>query len=237
MTWYFAVILSLSLTQFTVAQDKLCNAASGSIVERQEGVITEQVTLSGKWGSNKATVYLPDKEIAEGGIVFSHSSIRSDDAITSLFPFALMLAHGGAAVIVPERQMVWLPSGHMANREGEVVICAEHWLIDHTTVFNNGEPTINAKNTVVREGYGYVGPRICDPTVPDQCSFMDPFVSEDCALKRYCRHSVWVPLGETEGGDNTTQIISDRGLHAAGWLQRNLGLAPIKQPAIASAEN
>jgi hypothetical protein len=109
-----------------------------------------------------------------------------------------------------------------------VVICAEHWLIDHTKVFNNGEPTVNDKNIVVRHGYAYIGPRLCDPAVPSDCDLMSPFVSEDCTLKRYCRQSVGVPIGETEGGDNTRSIISDGGLETARWLQQQLGLAPIR---------
>ena len=32
----------------------------------------------GKWGNNEATVYLPEKEIANGSVVFSHSAIKAD---------------------------------------------------------------------------------------------------------------------------------------------------------------
>jgi hypothetical protein len=142
--------------------------------------------------------------------------------------FALMLAHAGAAVIVPERSLLWPPTGRSTNREGAVVICAEHWLVGHTKVFNNGEQTVNDKNIVVREGYAYVGPRVCDLAVPSDCVFTSPFIAEDCALKHYCRHFVWVPVGETEGGDSTRSILSDRGLRSARWLQPHLGLAPIK---------
>jgi hypothetical protein len=41
-------------------------------------------------------------------------------------------------------------------------------------------------------------------------------------------HAVWVPVGETEGGDNTSGMLSTSGLHSAQWLQRMLGLAPIE---------
>jgi hypothetical protein len=125
------------------------------------------------------------------------------------------------------------------------VICAGHWLVEHIKVFNDGEQTVNEKNRplsirtptspdsdaesniVVREGYAYVGPRLCEPAVASDCQLTDPFVSDNCALTHYCRHSVWVPAGETEGSDNTLRIISDGGLQAAQWLQRQLGLAPI----------
>jgi hypothetical protein len=227
-----ATLLALTAS-FALAQNpskqRLCDAASVTMVNHDGGVIIKKVMLSGKWGTNDATVYLPDKEIANGAVVLSHSAIHTNNGSpVDLLPFALALAHAGAAVIVPARSLVWPPTDQSTNREGAVVICAEHWLIDHTTVFNNGEPTVSDKNIVVREGYAYVGPRVCDPTVLDQCDFMDPFVSEDCALKHYCRQSVWVPVGETEGGDSTRSIISDQGSKAASWLQKELGLAPIR---------
>ena len=59
-------------------------------------------------------------------------------------------------------------------------------LIDHNKVFNNGEPTVNDDNSVVRLGYAYVGPRLCDPAAPSDCDYMSPFASEDCFLKHYC---------------------------------------------------
>lgn len=185
--------------------------------------------LSGNWGSNEATAYLPDKEIVDGAVVFSHSSIRADtSASVDLVPFALTLAHAGAAVIVPQRTLVWLPTSRSANREGAVVICAQHWLVDHTRVFNNGEPTVNEENIVVREGYAYVGPRLCDPAEAADCSLTNPFLSEDCSLRHYCRYAGWVPMGGTEGHDSTNSILSDRGLMTARWLQRHLKLAPIE---------
>lgn len=174
----------------------------------------------------KRRVYLPDKEIADGALVFSHSAIHTDTrASVDLLPFALTLARAGAAVVVPRRTLTWLPSDRSTNREGAVVICAEHWLVDHTRVFNNGKPTVNNENIVVREGYGYVGPRLCDPSVPSDCRFSTPF----CVgmVNRYCVHGVWVPVGETEGGDSTNSILSDGGLESACWLQHRLGLAPI----------
>jgi hypothetical protein len=233
MRFGVAATLLVLTASFTFAQNqskrKLCDAASATTIHRDAGVIAEKVKLSGQWGSNEATVYVPDKDIADGAVVFSHSAIHTEaGSSVDLLPFALTLAHAGAAVIVPLRSLVWPPIDRSTNREGAVVICAEHWLVDHTKVFNSGEPTVNDKNIVVREGYAYVGPRQCDPVVPDQCDFMDPFVSEDCALKRYCRQNVWVPVGETEGGDSTRSIISDQGSTTASWLQKELGLAPIR---------
>ena len=210
-------------------KSSLCNFGQPVTIAHDGGVVVQKVILSGKWGSTDAMVYLPDKEIADGAVVFSHSAIHADTgASVDLAAFAITLAHAGAAVIVPQRTLVWLPTSRSANREAEPVVCAEHWLIDHAKVFNNGEPTVNEENVVVREGYGYVGPRICDPEATSDCSFSGPFNLEDCSLKHYCRHSVWVPMGETEGGDSTNNILSDRGLKAARWLQRHLKLAPIE---------
>lgn len=227
MPFRSAVSLVVLTASFAIAQDRLCDDPEASTVGHDAGVIVQKVTLSGKWGRNDATVYLPDKAVAEGAVVFSHSSIHADGASTDLLPFALTLARAGAAVIVPERSLLWPPTDRSTNREAAVVICAEHWLVDHTKVFNNGEPTVNEENIVVRQGYAYVGPRLCDPAVPSDCDFMNPFLSEDCALKRYCRDATHVFVGETEGADNTAELISDGGLWAARWLQKTLGLSPI----------
>lgn len=234
---FMRYVPAISLVFFSASQvmaqahpkSSLCNFGQPVTIAHDGGVVVQKVTLSGKWGSTDAMVYLPDKEIADGAVVFSHSAIHADTgASVDLLPFATTLAHAGAAVIVPQRTLVWLPTSPSENREGAPVICAEHWLIDHTKVFNNGEPTVNEENIVVREGYAYVGPNLCDPKVASDCNVTDPFISEDCSLKHYCLHSGWVPVGETEGGDNTNDILSDGGLKAARWLQRHLKLAPIE---------
>jgi len=234
----FRLAATLLLTaSLAFAQDpgkeRFCDAASATTIDQDAGVIIQKVMLSGKWGHNEAMFYLPDKEIVDGAVLFSHSAIRSDTgASVDLLPFALTLAHAGAAVIVPKRSLIWPPTESAMNREGAVVICAEHWLIDHTKVFNNGEPTlktVNDKNIVVREGYAYVGPLLCDPAIPSDCDFLDPFLAEDCALRRYCRTSLVVAIGKIGGGDNTRNILSDGGLWAARAIQKELGLSPIKE--------
>jgi hypothetical protein len=221
---------SLMLSQ-NQREENLCNSASAATVNHADRVIVENIVLSGKWGTNDATAYLPDKEIADGGIVFSHSVIHSDGGTVDLMPLALTLAQAGAAVIVPKRTLIWPPTDQSMNREGGVVICAEHWLIDHTKVFNNGNgmtKTVNDKNVVVREGYGYVGPRLCDPSISSSCQLTEPFIFDDCGFTRYCRTSVVVvPIGETDGGDYTNRVLSTGGLKEAQWLQQHLGLTPI----------
>lgn len=212
--------------------ENLCNAASTAIVDHADGVIVQEVVLSGKWGSNKATAYLPDKEIADGGVVFSHSEIHSDTgASMNLLAFALTLAQAGAAVIVPHRTLLWPATDQWMNREGGVVICAEHWLIDHAKVFNNGEGTVQPKDgeeVLVRDGYAYVGPELCNPSEPSYCEHTMPFLFDDCGYTRYCRTAVvHVIIGETEPADRTNQILSAGGLWEAQWLQRHLGLMPI----------
>jgi len=231
MRFSSAVTLFVLTAAFVFAKDqdrnKVCDAASASTADHYAGVIVQKFTLRGEWGRNDATVYLPEKEIAEAAVVFSHSSILAQGASTDLLPLALTLAHAGAAVIVPERSLLWPPTDQSTNREGAVVVCAAHWILDHTEVFNNGMPVVNDQNIVVRGGYAYVGPRVCDPAPSSHCQFRIPFHTDDAALSRYYRHSAWVPVGETEGGDSTDRIISDGGLQAARWLQKNLGLAPI----------
>lgn len=238
MRFRLAACLLVLSASFAFAQDRLCDSISATTIDHDAEVIIQKVTLGGKWGQNDATVYLPDKQIVEGAVVFSHSSIHADGASKDLLPLALTLAHAGAAVIVPKRSLIWQPTDQQTNREGAVVICAEHWLIDHTKVFNNGEPFVNGeKNVVVRWGYAYVGPQLCDPAALPICHLVDPFKSKDCALTHYCRHPVWVPVGETEGGDNTAEIISDGGLKIALWLQRNLGLTPISALAATTSNS
>jgi hypothetical protein len=152
MRFLSAFLLALT-TSFAIAQDRLCEPVSASTVNHDAGVIIQKVTLRGKWGRNDASVYLPDKEIVEGAVVFSHSAIHSDSgASVNLLPFALTLARAGAAVIVPDRPLVWPPTDRSANREGAVVICAEQWLIDHTRVLNDGQPTVNEKKTCRARG-------------------------------------------------------------------------------------
>ena len=108
---------------------------------------------------------------------------------------------------------------------------------------------MNQQNVVVREGFAYVGPRLCDPAIVTECKLTDPFVSEDCVLKHYCRHHVWVPIGETEGADSPPRFIangegwggavdqivgdgpsfiSNGGRYAVEDIQKELRLAPIK---------
>ena len=222
---------SLALSQ-NPREENLCNAASAATVSHADGVIVQEVVLSGTWGTNKATAYLPDKEVADGGIVFSHSAIHSDTgASIDLLPFALTLAQAGAAVIVPHRTLIWPATDQWMNREGGVVICAEHWLIDHANVFNNGKGTVQPKdgeNILVREGYGYVGPNLCNPTVTSYCEHTIPFLFDDCGYTRYCRTAiVQLQIGETEQGDRTNQILSAGGLWEAQWLQKHLGLKAI----------
>jgi hypothetical protein len=42
--------------------ENLCNPASASTVDSDGGVIIQKVVLSGKWGSNEATVYFPEED-------------------------------------------------------------------------------------------------------------------------------------------------------------------------------
>lgn len=227
-----SVILLIYCVSVVLAQDQgkenLCNPTSSTTVDHDNGVIIQKVVVSGKWGSNEVMVYLPDKAIVDGAVVISHSAINGDYGSVGLLPFALTLARAGAAVVVPRRILTWLPPDRVANREGAAVICAEHWLVEHTKVFNDGEPTVNQENIVVREGYAYVGPRICDSEVASECHLTDPFLYGDYSLKHYWRYNLWVPMGETEGHDSTNDILSDGGLKAARWLQRRLNLAPIE---------
>jgi hypothetical protein len=93
-------------------------------------------------------------------------------------------------------------------------------MVENVKVVNDGKPLTNENRVVIRDGYAYVGPRLCDPNVADHCRLYMPFGSSGSA--------VWVPVGETTGGDNTSGMLSNGGLHSAQWLQRMLGLAPIK---------
>lgn len=220
------VILAVAVLvpSMAAAQDKLCDSAKASTINRDAGVTVQKVTLSGRWGSKSATIFLPDKEIAEGAVVLSHSAIHSEPATAvDLLPFALTLARAGAAVIVPDRTLNWPPTSATTNREGAAVTCAAHWMVENVKVVNDGMPLTNEDRVVIREGYGYVGPRVCDPDVADHCRLCTPFGSSG-----YYRKAVWVPIGETEGGDNTSGMLSTSGLHSAQWLQRMLGLAPIE---------
>jgi hypothetical protein len=222
------VVLAILATSLANAQSKSCTTSAASQIDRSDSVIVEKVTLSGDWGTNVATIFRPDKDIAQGAVLFSHSEIHQEgQPPVDLFPLAITLTRAGAAVIVPERSLTWLPPERTTNREGGVVICAEHWLVEHTKLVNDGKPLLNDDRVIVRWGFAYVGPDVCDPRV-SECRVIDPFNSEPQPASVHDRVPVWVPLGETEGGDNTRSIISDSGLGAAKWIQRQLRLSPIQ---------
>ncbi len=207
------VILAVAFLSPSIAatRDKLCSPAEAFGINRSAGVIVQKVTLSGKWGTNSATLFLPDKEIAEAAVLLSHSAIHTDTgASVDLLPFALTLARAGAAVLVPDRILNWPPSTAVANREGAAVTCAAQWIVENVKV-------------ALRETYGYVGPRVCDPDIAGHCRLSIPFGTTAVPSP-----AVWVPLGETAGGDNTNGMLSTGGLHSAQWLQQMLGLAPIQ---------
>ena len=65
---------------------------------------------------------------------------------------------------------------------------------------------------------------------PSDCNRTSPFTfPEDSVLKPYNRPSVWVPVGQTVGGDNARSILFYGGLRVSRWLQREPGLAPIRE--------
>jgi len=228
MRVHFALIIGFAAS-IVSAQDNLCNASKAATVDKASGVVVQKVTLSGSWGSNLATVFLPDKEIADGAVLFSHSIIQPDNgASVDLTPLALTLARAGAVVIVPERTMTWPPKDQRTNREGTVPICAARWLTENTKLQNDGKEQTDKDNVVIRWGYGYVGPSVCDPPSTSDCQPTSPFVWSS-------RHSgvkvdaVYVPLGELGNSGNIEAVMKSGGLGAARFLQRQLSLTKIDQ--------
>jgi hypothetical protein len=107
---HLRLLLIIIFAASAAAQVNLRNPTKASIVDQTSGVIVQKVTLRGTWGSNVATVFLPGKEIVDGAVLFSHSIIQSNNgASADMIPLALTLARAGAAVIVPERTLVWPP--------------------------------------------------------------------------------------------------------------------------------
>ena len=191
----FAILaVAVPLPSTVASQNALCDSAKAVTVNREAGVTLQKVTLSGRWGNNSATIFLPDKEIVEGAVVLSHSVIHAAPATSvDLRPFALTLARAGAAVIVPDRTLTWPPTTSTTNREGAAVTCAAHWMVNNVKVVNDGAPLANEHRVVIRQGYDYVGPLVCDPDVVDHCRLYKPFDSSD-----YYRYSVWIPIGQTK---------------------------------------
>jgi hypothetical protein len=219
------VVLGASLA---LAQDKLCTTATDPSSDRADGIIAEKVTLNGSWGSNVATFLRPDKDIVQSAIVFSHSDILPDGRPSvSLLPLAMTLVRAGSAVIIPERTLNWLPGDESMNREGGVVLCAAHWIVEHTKVVNQGEPVLNDQRRILKWGYAYWGPRVCDPHASG-CHLIMPFNDEPQPRSLHDRVSVWVPVGEVENSEMTNLIISDGGLGIVKRRQQQLGLVPIQ---------
>ena len=87
---------------------------------------------------------------------------------------------------------------------------------------------MNGEKVLVREGYAYVGPELCNPSETSYCEHKMPFLFDDCGYTRYCRTAiVHLQIGETGHGDRTNEILSAGGLWEAQWLQRHLGLMPV----------
>jgi hypothetical protein len=223
---HLRLLLIIIFTASAAAQVNLCNPTKASIVDQTSGVIVQKVTLRGTWGSNVATVFLPGKEIVDGAVLFSHSIIQSNNgASADMIPLALTLAQAGAAVIVPERTLVWPPKDQWTNREGAVVLCAEQWLRENTKVANDGKAQTNKDNVLIRVGYAYVGPRICDPGFTSECQLTSPFTwpSRHNGVKV---DDVWVPLAEPSSGNPLAVPTSVR---VGSFLARWLGLSPINR--------
>jgi hypothetical protein len=106
----------------------LCRNSVASTIDQGAGVTVQTVTLAGDWGRNEATVFLPDRELAQGGIVFSHSKISWNDAETDLIPAALALARAGAAVIVPSHHDLGIRRIVRPIVTVRSLVCAQRWL-------------------------------------------------------------------------------------------------------------
>lgn len=207
-------------------KDIVCNSTPATTIGQEAEVIMQKVVVTGEWGSNEITVYLPDKHVADSAVLISHSTIHADGGESAeMRIFALTLAHAGAAVVVLQRTLMWPPADRSTNRAGAPVICAEQWLVDHINVVNNGEPTVNENKDIVRYGYAYVGPRVCDPVVVADCSYTMPFFWDCVRRKRNCPAVLGVPIGETEGGDSTRGMLSGEALRSTQWLHERLNLA------------
>ena len=203
----------------------VCDSAPATTVGHEADVIVQQVVLKGEWGHNEVTVYLP-KRLAESAVLFSHSAIRADNGESAdLRLFAIKLAQAGAAVVVPQRTLIWPSVDRLTNRAGAPVICAHRWLVDHVRVVKNGKPDTHKNRDIVRYGYAYLGPRLCEPADAD-CRYTMPDDWDCVSTKRHCPAELWVPLGETEGGDSTLGMLSGEALQSAQWLERKLRLAP-----------
>jgi len=125
----FLYSIVLLIACFAYAQDDLCRPPTVSIISQGPRLTVKKVTLNGPWGNNDATALFPAKDrSAKGGVVFSHSKINWNEGTRDMFPMAITLAVAGAAVILPNRTLTWLPTEDAMNREGAVVICATRWL-------------------------------------------------------------------------------------------------------------
>jgi len=206
--------------------DIVCNSTPASTVGHEAHVIVQRVVLTGPWGRNEVTAYLPEN-VAESAVLFSHSAIHADSGESAdLRLLARKLAQAGAAVVVPERTLIWSPEDWATNRAGAPVICAHRWLVDHVKVVKGGEPDTDENRGIVRYGYAYVGPRLCDPAAVAVCRYTMPDNWDCVSRKRQCQPTLWVPVGETEGGDSTLRMLSGEALQSVQWLEGRVRLSP-----------
>jgi len=234
MRFLSTVVLLVCSAAFGFSQDErndttACSSTPAATVGHEADVIVQKVAFTGEWGRDEVTVYLP-RNVAQSAVLFSHSAIHADSGESAdLRLFALKLAQAGAAVVVPQRTLIWPPVGRSTNRAGAPVICAHRWLVDHVKVVKNAEPD-TVERGILRHRYAYVGPRLCDPVAVADCRYTMPDKWDCVSRKRHCPTPLWIPVGETEGGDSTLSILSGEALQSAQWwleLERRLYLAPI----------
>lgn len=130
-------------------EDQVCTMSSLSTVEHRDGVTVETATFTevkpghddrsplGEDGKPKKKdpvnvhLYLPDGDGPFHMLLFSFSSIHSNEGTTDLFPFTFAMSRAGVAVLVLDRIAEMRNYDDAEAHSTSVIECASLWFKDH----------------------------------------------------------------------------------------------------------
>lgn len=116
-------------------------------------------------------------------VLFSYSEIKVAESRTELLPVAIQLANAGATVMLLERSFVWEPQSVPTDRDPQLLDCASGWFLS--------QKDLDVLHTT------YVGPKMLGEM--GKLRLPSGFVH----TPKPGRGDLWVPLGETQDGNDT----------------------------------
>lgn len=116
-------------------------------------------------------------------VLFSFSELKVAKNRIELLPVAIQLAKAGAIVMLLEGSLVWEPNSVPTGRDTQLLDCASDWFLS--------QKDLDVLHTT------YVGPKMLGET--GKLRLPSGFVH----TPKPGRGDLWVPLGETQDGNDT----------------------------------